>query len=220
MKLWSSKDAAEALGVSMQRVRVLARAGRLVGRKIGSRWLVEPVIGTREPRSGRPMSSAIAWALLAELSGARADWVHPSALSRLRRRFGEPDWVLQSLRHSQARSRILRWRALPSDLPKIRKKAAIIPTGLSAVTREIDLVDSSDEIDAYVDRDMLGRIEREFRPAKESDEPNLTLRVPDQPWILSLSRAPLAVVSADLYLSPDSRVSRAGREALRKLLHG
>ena len=181
---------------------------------------MEPVPGKREPQSGRPMSSAIAWALLAELSGARADWVHPSAMSRLRRRLGEPEWVLRSLQRSQARGRIVRWRALPSDLPKIRTKAAIIPTGLSAVTREIDIVGSSDEIDAYVDRDMLGLIERQFRPAKESVEPNLTLRVPSQPWILSFSRAPLAVVSADLLLSPDSRVSRAGGEALRKLLYG
>ena len=220
MRLWSSKDAAQALGVSMQRVRALARAGRLVGRKIGSRWLIEPVLGKREPRSGRPTSTTIAWALLAELSGVRADWVHPSALSRLRRRLDEPEWALKSLQYSQARSRVVHWRALPSDLPKIRKSAAIVLTGLSAVTPEIDIVSSSDEIDAYVDRDMLGRIERQFRPAKESEEPNLTLRVPSQPWILSFSRAPLAVVSADLYLSADSRVSRAGRNALRKLLHG
>jgi hypothetical protein len=113
----------------------------------------------------------------------------------------------------------VRWRALPADLPRISKRTAIVSTGLSAVTREIDIVASSGEIDAYVDRSMLGVIEKQFRPAKESDEPNLTLRVPSLPWILSFSRAPLAVVSADLLLSPDPRVSRAGREALRKLLH-
>ena len=219
MRLWSSKDAAEALGISTQRVRALARAGRLQARKVGSRWIVEQASGKRDARSGRPMSSAIAWAILAELSGARPDWVHPSALSRLRRRLRDPEWALQSLQHSQARARVVRWRALPADLPRIIKRAAIVPTGLSAITREIDIVASSGEIDAYVDRSMLGVIEKQFRPAKESDEPNLTLRVPSLPWILSFSRAPLAVVSADLLLSPDPRVSRAGREALRKLLH-
>lgn len=218
MKIWSSKDASEALGVSTQRVRALARAGRLEAHKVGGRWLVEPASGKKERRSGRPMSSAIAWAILAELSGARPDWVHPSALSRLRRRLRDPEWVLLSLQHSQPRARIVRWRALPADLPRIIKKAAIVPTGLSAITREIDIVSSSGEIDAYVDRIMLEVIEKQFLPAKESDEPNLTLRVPSLPWILLFSRAPLAVVSSDLLSSPDPRVSRAGREALRRLL--
>lgn len=219
MKLWSSKDAAEALGVSTQRIRALAHAGRLKAHKVGSRWIVEPALDKREPRSGRPVSSVVAWAILAELSGARPDWVHPSALSRLRRRLRDPEWVIQSLQHSQPRARVVLWRALPADLPRIIKRAAIVPAGLSVITKEIDLVPSSGEIDAYVDSNMLRLIEKQFRPAKESDEPNLTLRVPSLPWILSFSRAPLAVVSADLLLSPDQRVSRAGREALRKLIH-
>lgn len=42
---------------------------------------------------------------------------------------------------------------------------------------------------------------RQFQPAKESDQPNLTLRVPNQPWILKFAQASLAVVSADLLLS-------------------
>ena len=218
MKLWSSKDAAESLGVSVQRVRTLARTGRLEARKVGSRWVMVAPPGKRDPRSGRPVSSAIAWAMLAELSGARPTWVHPSALSRLRRRLKDPEWVSRSLQHSQARARVVRWRALPADLPKSLKKAGIVPTGLSAVTGEIDIVPSSGKIDAYVDHNMLALVEKQFRPAKESDEPNLTLRVPTLPWILAFSRAPLAVVSADLLLSGDPRVVRAGREALRKLL--
>ena len=219
MKLWSSRDAAEELGLSAQRVRALAGAGRLKARKVGSRWLVEPVASDREPRAGRPLSSAIAWAILAQLSGARPGWVHPSALSRLKRRMRDHEWVLQSLQHSQARARVVRWRALPADLPKILRKATIVRTGLSALTKEIDIVPTRDEIDAYVEGNMLSFIEKQFQPAKESDEPNLTLRVPTQPWILAFSRTPLAVICADLLLGPDPRVSRAGREALRKLLH-
>ena len=129
------------------------------------------------------------------------------------------EWVLQSLQHSEARARVVRWRALPSDVPKILEKATIVRTGLSAVTEEIDIVPARDGIDAYVDRNVLGLIEKQFQPAKESDEPNLTLRVPNQSWILAFSPAPLAVICADLLLSPDPRVSRAGREALKKLLH-
>jgi hypothetical protein len=129
------------------------------------------------------------------------------------------DWVLKSLQSSESRAAVVLWRALPSDIPKIRKKTRFVLTGQSAVAGEIDLVSPSDEIEAYVSKDVLRTIERQFRPAKESDQPNLTLRVPNQPWIHKFSRAPLAVVSADLLLSSDARASRAGREALRKLLH-
>ncbi|HVP20052.1 MAG TPA: hypothetical protein VMU36_13785 [Spirochaetia bacterium] len=184
---------------------------------MGNRWLVEP-ISAREVKAGRPPSSAVAWAILALLSGDRPGWIHSSPLSRLKRRLRDRDWALQSLKGSESRARIFRWRALPSDIAKILKKPGLVLTGLSGVAGEIDLVPASGEIDAYVSSDVLRMIERQFQPAKESDEPNLTLRVPNQPWILKFPRAPLAVVSADLLLDSEPRVTRAGREALRKLL--
>ncbi len=113
---------------------------------------------------------------------------------------------------------VTRLRVLPSDIPKILHKAGLVLTGPSAVTDEIDLVPSSVEIDAYVTNDVLRMIERQFRPSRDSDQPNLTLRVPSQGWILQFRRAPVAVVGADLLLSPDSRASRAGRETLERIL--
>jgi hypothetical protein len=73
--------------------------------------------------------------------------------------------------------------ALPSDIPKIQEKVHLVLTGQSAVAGEIDLVSPSDEIEEYVSGDVPRLIERQFRPAKESDQPNLTLRGPNQPWI-------------------------------------
>ena len=108
---------------------------------------------------------------------------------------------------------------LPADIPKILAEYGLVLTGLSAITEEIDLLPSSGEVDAYVTSAVIRKIERQFQPAKEADQPNLTLRVPNQPWILAFSRAPLAVVSADLLLSPDARAVRAGRDALRRLVH-
>ena len=218
MDLWSSQDAAHRLGLSSRRVRALAGAGKLKAHKIGSRWIFEPVSAVREPQAGRPVSAAIAWAILALLSGARPDRVHPSALSRLKRRLRALEWVLRSLQYGEARAQVVRWRVLPADIPKILGKRGLVLTGLSAITREIDLVPSSEELDAYVTSDVMRTIERQFQPAKGSDEPNLTLRVPNQPWILALSKAPLVVVSADLLLSPDARAVRAGRETLRRLV--
>ena len=219
MDLWSSQDAARRLGLSPRRVRALAGAGRLKAYKVGSRWILEPVSAAREPPAGRPVSAAIAWAILALLSGARPDWVHPSALSRLKRRLRDLEWVLRSLQYGEARATVVRWRVLPADIPKILTKRGLVLTGLSATTREIDLVPSNGEVDAYVTSNVIRTIERQFQPAKEPDQPNLTLRVPNQPWILAFSRDPLAVVAADLLLSPDARAVRAGREALRRLVH-
>ena len=218
MKLWSSQDAARALRLTPRRIRALARAGGLKAHKVGNRWLVEPTTD-REPRPGRPPTPAIAWAILSALSGERPNWVHPSALSRLKRWMRNTEWTIDALKKSKARARIVRWRALPSDIPKILKEPGIVLTGLSAITNEVDLVPSSEEIDAYVDRDVMRMIERQFKPAKDSDQPNLTLRLPNQTWILKFKRAPLAVVCADLLLSADPRVARAGVEGLKKVLH-
>lgn len=219
MDLWSSQDAAHSLGLSARRVRALASAGRLKAHKVGSRWILEPVSVAREPRAGRPVSAAIGWAILALLSGARPVGVHPSALSRLKRMLRDPEWVVRSLQYGEARGRVVRLRALPADIPRILTQHGPVLTGLSAITKEIDLVPSSEEVDGYVTEGVLRKIQRQFQPAKEPDQPNLTLRVPNQPWILTFSRAPLAVVSADLLLSPDARAVRAGREALRRLVH-
>jgi Helix-turn-helix domain len=218
MELWSSQDAARALRLTPRRIRALARAGRLKAHKVGNRWLVEPTTA-REPRHGRPPTPAIGWAILAVLSGERPNWLHPSALSRLKRWMRSTEWTIEALKRSKARARIVRLRALPSDIPKILKKPGMVRTGLSAITDEVDLVPSSGEIDAYVSNDVLRMIERQFKPARESDQPNLTLRLPNQAWILKFKRAPLAVVCADLLLSADPRVVRAGVEGLKKVLH-
>ncbi len=217
MELWSSKDAARALRLTPRRIRALARAGSLEAHKVGNRWLVEP-ISAREPRHGRPPTPAIAWAILSVLSGERPNWVHPSALSRLKRWMQSTQWTIDALKKSKARSRIVRLRALPSDVPKILRKPGMVLTGLSAITDEVDLVPSSEEVDAYVSNDMVRMIERQFKPARESDQPNLTLRLPNQAWILRFNRAPLTVVCADLLLSADPRVARAGAEGLKKVL--
>ena len=217
MHLWSSGEAARELGLSARRVRALAQAGRLKARKVGARWLLEPV-SVRQARTGRPLSAASAWALLAILSGDRPGWIHPSASSRLKRWLSDPAWVVASLHSAASRASVARLRALPSDIPKILQRAGLVLTGPSAVTDEIDLVPSSGEIDAYVTNEVLKTIERQFRPSRDTDQPNLTLRVPSQGWILQFRRAPVAVVGADLLLSPDPRASRAGRETLARIL--
>ena len=70
--------------------------------------------------------------------------------------------------------------------------------------------------DGYVSPKALSEIERRFQPSKSPDNPNVVLKVPCQPWILSQgSVAPPAVVAADLLAHSDGRVVRTGG----KLLH-
>jgi hypothetical protein len=214
---WSSADAARELGLSERRVRALAEAGRLKARKVGSRWLVEPV-SARQAQTGRPLAAASAWAILAILSGESPNWVHPTAASRLKRRLRDPRWGVAALQNAALRASVARLRVLPVDIAEVLKLDGLVLTGLSAVTEEIDLVPSSSGIDAYVTSDVLRMVERQLRPETDPDQPNLTLRVPSQEWVLHFQRAPVAVAAADLFLSQDPRASRAGREALQRIL--
>jgi len=221
MAILSSCEAARALGISVQRVRVLARAGRLPAGKVGHRWVVERLPpGDRERRSGRPLSSDSAWAALALISGLRPRWIHASSVSRLRRRLQNAEWTLRELERSQARAKVERLRFLPSDLAKIRAEGGLVLTGLSALTSEFDIVEVHDRIDAYVNAGKLKSLKQRYRPDPGAPEANVTLRVPNRSWILAFPRAPGAVVAADLLEDQDARVSRAGRDALQRLLHG
>jgi hypothetical protein len=60
----------------------------------------------------------------------------------------DQEWVLKSLKLSESRARIVRWRALPSDIPKILQWPGLVLTGPSAATDRVDLVPSNDEIDS------------------------------------------------------------------------
>ena len=220
MQQMSTDEAARRMGISRQRVRVLAREGRLNARKIGHRWLFEGPPGDRAPKSGRPLSSASAWAALALLSGENPRWVPVTALSRLRRRLRDVEWSIRVLRTSQPRSRIERLRVLPSDLRKITAEMTVVASGLSALTKDFDLMPGGEALDAYIGADGFRRLMRRFKPASGTADSNLILRIPNVPWVLGFPRAPLAVVAADLLDDPDARVARSGRDVLRKLHDG
>lgn len=68
MEWLSTTEAAERLNVSERHVRRLAVDGRLVGRRVGSHWLISAdSVRTRsrsEPVPGRPLSPPMAWAVL------------------------------------------------------------------------------------------------------------------------------------------------------------
>lgn len=211
---------ARRLGISPQRVRVLARSGRLGASKVGSQWVIpgdQPAV-PRHDHAGRPLSAANAWALLALLSGESPGWVDPSVRSRLRRRLHDPDSLRDALAYSQPRAHIHRWRVLPRDIAKLAEDPRLVPTGLSAESRDLDVRPSGPHVDAYVDSRSIGAIRKRFSPEPGSASPNLILRVPSHHWVLERhDRAPPAVIAADLFLDEDPRVDRAARHLLARL---
>jgi hypothetical protein len=194
----------------------MLQAGRLEGHKVGWTWVVhaEPGLARSRPL-GRPLSALNAWGLLALLAGDRAKWLDPSIRSRLRRRIRNQE-IVRVLRESEPRSQVYRWRALRGDLEKLASEFSLVPSGLTADYPDLDLVSVGEELDAYVDEKQVDKIERRFRPDRSSDQPNLILRVPSHPWILSFERAPLPVVAADLLENDDPRVARAAAQVLKR----
>ena len=221
MRVWTIKEVALRMGVSPQRVRVLARSGRMNARKVGGQWIIDELTrNSRKARPGRSLTSANAWALLALLCGESPDWIHPSVRSRLRRRLQNVDWLIETLLRSEARAVIVRWHCLSRDLPTLQREFRIVFSGISAVSEEFDVVPTPGEVDGYTDDKTARAIEKRFRPDHSSLDVNLVLRIPSHPWIFGLLRAPPPVVAADLLASDDSRTARAARDLLRRVAHG
>jgi len=215
----SVDQAAEALGVSPRRVRALIGSKRVPAVRLGRSWVLDRNFlqshGLR--RGGRPMSADNAWALLALLSSAEAPWVDVFSRSRLKHRALNAVWIEKALQFSQTRSAIHSWHVLPADLPKLQDYG-LVRSGLSAQIRGLDIVPLPNELDGYVSPQALAQIEKRFRPAKASENPNVVLRVPSQSWVLRQGEyAPPAVVAADLLGHADSRVARAGRRLLQTI---
>lgn len=212
----SVTEAAQLLELSPQRVRAMLQSGRLPGHKVGRIWIVDSTCRQqRRHTPGRPLSAANAWALLAMLSGDTPTWVDPTVRSRLKSRAKEPVWLMRALIDSEPRSRVHRWRVLPSDLNKVREGFNLVLTGLSAQVPDLDVFGSFQGQDAYASQDSIREIEKRFQPDQKSASPNLLLRNPTHPWILNHhEQAPQSVVAADLVVSEDSRVARAARRLL------
>ncbi len=222
MNLMSVDEAALALGVSARRVRALIASKRVPAVRVGRNWALDrsSLWSHGRRRAGRPISADNAWALLALLSGSRAPWVDIFSRSRLKRRLLDLQWLDHALQWSEPRAAVHSWRVLPSDLPKLHDYR-LVRSGLAAQIPGLDIVPMGDEVDGYVSSRALTQIEKRFQPSKSTDNPNVVLRVPSQPWVLSQgTAAPPAVVAADLLAHPDSRVARAGRTLLQSLAHG
>lgn len=117
--LLSVNEAAQALGLSVARLRALAAAGALPAEFVGGRWVFRSSAlpaGERRPLRGRPLSARIAWAVLAALDGR------------------PPPFSL----HREERARVERYRARPFEelAPRLRARAGLRRLSVGPKLRE------------------------------------------------------------------------------------
>jgi Helix-turn-helix domain len=223
--LISVPDAADALGLSPARVRLLAANGGLPAQKIGGRWLVERN-GVEKRRSrgsagGRPFAPRNAWAVLGLASGDEVDGVDPVVRSRLRRALALEGLGSLALR-LERRAEVHRYSGHPGEISYLLADKRLVVSGISAA-RAVGLdVLAGNEADGYVrNSDLDGFVgEHALLPAAALDA-NVVLRVvPDDVWAEFLNgrpHAPEAPVALDLVEDVDPRTRAAGKELLGRL---
>lgn len=218
--LLSAADAAERLGVVPSRVRALAKAGQLHGRKVGRQWVFSASDvdrwASRRKAVGRPFSGAAALGLLFEISGESAGWLDRVARWKVLHAQAATDPDLLVARSAGRADRIER-RAHPSDLPRILSEPGVVRSGVSAASDHgIDLL-APGVIEVYVDRRRAGDLIRRY-PLIPSEEPNVILHAVDVPSaVADRSVMPLGVVVVDLLESGEPRAVAAARRAWGRL---
>ncbi|HEY8476037.1 MAG TPA: hypothetical protein VIN09_04150 [Chloroflexota bacterium] len=114
-----------------------------------------------------------------------------------------------------------RFRAHPSDLPRIAAERGVVRGGVSAAADyDIDIT-TSGILEAYVAAGRLSMLQRKYG-FEASAHANLILHVVEGPWPFAPSArvVPSIVAALDLIESGDQRSRRAGEELLRKVERG
>jgi excisionase family DNA binding protein len=222
--LISVPEAADALGLSAARVRLLAANGGLGAQKIGGRWLVERG-GVEKRRSrgsagGRPFDPRNAWALLSLASGEEANQIESAPRSRLRRSLSLEGLSALAPRLDN-RAEVRTYSGHPGEISHLLADERMVTSGASAA-RSIGLDLLGSGADGYVSDAKLDEVVQEHAliPAAAIDA-NVILRlVPGDVWsdfLKGHAHAPEAAVALDLAEEPDSRSRVAGEDLLHRL---
>jgi len=219
----SVREAAERLGISPLAVRQHIASGRLAAVKRGRDWWLDAHaverMARQPPGGGRPLSSAMAWAVLLLASGeeqaAREVAGRDRYWSRTRAWVREHPLVEYAPR-LRARAQIEQFDAHPSELKRILERPDVIATGTSAADA-IGLVGSASEIEVYAPAGRRDAIVGEHA-LMSGPGPVLIRWVPDDLWPHLLGhddhRAPRVAVLLDLLESDEPRARREAARAL------
>jgi excisionase family DNA binding protein len=199
----SIAEVARLRGVSSQRVRVLARSGRLRARRVGGQWLVDPADVALPARVSRPMSARMAWAMCRMLSRDEPGRIDPSEVSRIRSRIAalraSDNPAPQVSSWLERRAPRLRFSMDPGSVEQLRKDPRILLSGVSDPRAQLS---AAGEVEGYVAPGDLRDVRRAYLLV-EGGEANVIVHVADVPGLMGVDagaggRAPLGLVIADL----------------------
>jgi hypothetical protein len=237
----SVREAAQALGVSPQRVRQMLVAGDLAGRRSSAGWMIEAeAVQSRAGRAvaGRPVAATTAWAVIALLDvGASTEGgdpdgrVGPIVDRRLRHRarrllgaLPDPGEDLEPWRVVlRARGRACRWWGHPGVLARLADDPRCSRGGDVAVQATGDgLAGGSHRLVVYVHAAEVENLIQRYRLREDPDGQVTVIVVPGsvpaalgpQPGRL----APTAAAAGDLLDEADPRARQAGVHQLQALL--
>jgi len=232
----SVAEAAQRLQVSPRRVRALLESGRLPGRQVAGRWLLPArAVEHRQraaPASGRPLSAASAWHVLAVLAKEHDAISYLSAPARSRarsrarelRRMPEPAEMARQWQSALGRrARIRDFYAHPSVLEGLLSEPAIVRSGISAAREHGSELIVLGGAEGYVRSDDLPRLEAEYAlnpyvDAPQSNNVRLHVVADEQArWLFLRHVAPAAVVAADLMERDGPRDRAAGSRLASRL---
>jgi len=217
-----AREAARQLRVNESRVRQLAAAGELPGRKVANRWLFDADAverrGAQPPASGRPYGPRTAWGVLFLASDEPASWLRPDVRSRLRRRIREG--LLSRDRGRLAKRALARYFAAGARArAALARDPRFVRSGISAAADHGASLRSPSVLEGYLpESDVEPFVYRSALRAVDERDADLILRGVSGFWPFSGHRvAPKAVVAVDLLESLDQRTRRAGEELLRRI---
>lgn len=218
----SVEEAAQRLGVSPRAVRLRIAGGGLAAVRLGRDWRVDERelarLARRPSRAGRPLSPAMAWAVLLLASGDESGSDRLAGLPRYRARSRQ--WLRERTlaEHADAlreRARREVFEAHPSELARLRERPDVLLTGAS-VADLVGLVGEGQAVELYAR--AAGREAIVAEHALLPGAGDVTVRwVPDALWAALEpvgGIAPRAAVLIDLL---ESEEPRARREAARRL---
>jgi excisionase family DNA binding protein len=219
----SVREAADRLGISPLAVRQHIASGRLLAAKRGRDWwldqrAVERMVWQR-PASGRPLSPAMAWAVVLLASGddaaAREVAGRGRYWSRARAWLRDHPLAEHSVR-LRSRAATEEFDAHPSELQRIRRRPDVLVSGLSA-SDAVGLVGGAPAVEVYAPAAQRRAIVEEHGLVPRNGPVRIRW-VPDELWPHldhdGDRRAPRIAVLLDLLDSDDPRARREATRAL------
>ena len=195
----SVDQAASALGVSHVQVGRLIDAGELDAKRFGRSWAIDPDSLHRyrilRPRRGRPLTERAAWQRV-------LDAEPPAGI----------DEAIDLARLVRRRSRNERVRILPALDGRLADDLRVPHGGAHAALHHGAGVGRPKQRDVYVNAQDAEAVRSDYRANPDADDPNVVLRIVDDPIDFDDRFMPPIVAVLDLL---DAADTRAAAEALR-----